>query len=343
MERHRDFLHADVKKEKEAVMKKGHGLIFIMVSLFLFVFGLASAPQAQASYPEQDKIIDFYHHAAPGTAPDLFLRTIADILNRKGIVKPKIQVQTRQGGSSAVALNYLNSKAGDPYVQMAWTTAPLLAMLRGTTALKIERCNWLGTFIEDPNVLIVNYNSPYKTLADLLADAKANPKKVSVGINSIGGSEHLQAIRLERAAGVKFNITAFEFAPTMVIGGHIDVGFGNTAETSGHVKAKRARVLAAVSPHRLPYFQDVPTLIEQGVNASFTQYRGLFAGPDYPAEAIRFWDNAFAKMVKTPEFAEFVKKADVVANYKSSAETKIFLDGYIKELERDLKYLQENK
>jgi putative tricarboxylic transport membrane protein len=324
-------------------MRKGYFLVSILVSFSLLIFSFATATKVHAAYPEPDKIIDMFHHAAPGTAPDLFLRTLADILNRKGIVKPKIQVQTRQGGSSAVGLNYLNSKAGDPYVMMAWTTAPILAMLRGTTALKLQNCNWLATFIEDPNVLIVNYKSPYKTLADLLADAKAHPNKVSVGINSIGGSEHLQAIRLERAAGVKFNITAFEFAPTMVIGGHIDVGFGNTAETAGHVKAKRARVLAAVSAHRLAYFKEVPTLIEQGVNASFTQYRGLFAGPDYPAEAIRFWDDAFAKMVKTPEFAEFVKKADVVANYKSSAETKVFLEGYIQELEKDLKYMQANK
>ena len=324
-------------------MRKGVLRFAIVVAFPLYVLSLATASQAHAAYPEADKIIDMYHHAAPGTAPDLFLRTCADILNRKGIVKPKIQVQTRQGGSSAVALNYLLAKAGDPYVMMAWTTAPILAMLRGTTNLKLQNCSWLGTFIEDPNVLIVNYKSPYRTLADLLADAKANPKKVSVGINSIGGSEHLQAIRLERAAGVKFNITAFEFAPTMVIGGHIDVGFGNTAETAGHVKSKRARALAAVSPRRLPYFKDIPTLMEQGVNTSFTQYRGLFGGPDFPVEATKFWDDAFTKMVKTPEFIEFAKKADVVINYKTSEETKAFLEGYIQELEKDLKYMQANK
>ncbi len=83
--------------------------------------------------------------------------------------------------------------------------------------------------------------------------------------------------------------------------------------------------------------------MEQGVNASFRQHRGLFGGPDFPVEAIKFWDDAFTKMVKTPELTEFAKKADVVINYKTSEETKAFLEGYIQELEKDLKYMQANK
>jgi putative tricarboxylic transport membrane protein len=221
-----------------------------------------------------------------------------------------------------------------------WTTSQLFAILRGATQMKLEECTWLSTIAEDPSVLIVPYNSPYKTLKDLIADAKANPKKVSVGINSVGGSEHIQAIRIERATGIKFNITAFEFSPTQLIGGHIDVAFGNTAETSGHVRGKRARVLAAVAAHRLPYYKDVPTLIEQGVNASFTQYRGYMGGPNFPADAAKYWEDAFAKMVKTKQFAEFVKKSDLIPYFKTAAETKQFLVGYVNDLKEDLKDLQ---
>ena len=159
--------------------------------------------------------------------------------------------------------------------------------------------------------MIVPYKSPYKTAKDLIADAKANPKKVSVGINSVGGSEHIMAARIERVAGLKFNITAFEFSPTQLIGGHIDMAFGNTAETSSHVKAKRARVLANMGDTRVPYYKDIPTLAEQGTNASFTQFRGFIGGPNFPAEAVKFWDDAFAKLMKTKEFAEYMKKSDL--------------------------------
>jgi putative tricarboxylic transport membrane protein len=315
----------------------------IVVVLSLFAFTLMTAPAVQAAYPEPDKTIEFLHHTAPAGGAALFVLSSADILNKTGIVKAKIQTQAREGGSSAVAQNYLKSKAGDPYVVMMWTTGPLMAMLRGTTQMKVDECVWLSTLIEDGNVLIVPYNSPYKTLKDLLADAKANPKKVSVGINSIGGSEHVMTVRIERAAGVKFNITAFADSPTQLIGGHIDVAFGNTAETSGHVKAKRARVLANMGVTRSPYYHDVPTMIEQGVNASFTQVRGFFAGPNYPTEAYNFWQDAFAKLVKAPQYVEFMKKFDVAPLYKNGAETKAFLADYVKALDEDLKYIQAKK
>jgi putative tricarboxylic transport membrane protein len=323
-------------------MKKSCFVSAIVVILLWVAFALVTAPAVQAAYPEPDKLIDMYHHSSAGGAADLFVRSAADALSKADIVKSKIQVQTRPGGSSAVSGNYLKSKAGDPYVMMHWTTANLMAMIRATTALKIEDCVWLGTQVKDPSVLIVPYNSPYKTLKDLLADAKANPKKVSVGINSVGGSEHIQAVRIEKAAGVRFNATAFEFSPTQLIGGHISMAFGNVAETASHVKAKRARVLASVAPDRIPYYKDIPTLIEQGVNASFTQYRGFVGGPGYPEEAIKFWDDAFAKLMKTKQFIDYMKKTDIIPAFKTSAETKAMLAIYNKELEEDWKYMQAN-
>lgn len=324
-------------------MKK-KGLFFSTVAFFsLFVIAAVFAPSAQAAYPEEGKVIEFLHHSSPGGGAGLFVLSCADILNKTGIVKNKIQVQTRQGGSSAVALNYLNSKAGDPYVVMMWTTAQLNALNRGTTKMKIEDVTWLTTTVEDGNVMIVPFKSPYKNAKELIADAKTSPKKVSVGINSIGGSEHIMAARIERVAGVKFNITAFEFSPTQLIGGHIDMAFGNTAETSSHVKAKRARVLANMGENRLPYYKDVPTLAEQGFKASFTQFRGFIGAPNLPAEAVKFWEDAFAKLMKTKEFKEYMKKSDYVAAYKTAAETKAFVQGYNAELIKDTKYIAENK
>ncbi|MCE5262556.1 MAG: tripartite tricarboxylate transporter substrate binding protein [Deltaproteobacteria bacterium] len=315
----------------------------IVVVLSLFCIAPAFAPQAQAAYPEPDKVIEFLHHSSPGGAAGLFVLTTGDILNKTGIVKAKIQTQTRQGGSSAVALNYLKSKGGDPYVVMHWTTAQLMAMLRGTTQMKLEECVWLSTMIEDGNVMMVPASSQFKTLKELIEYAKANPKKVSVGINSIGGSEHVMAARIERATGAKFNITAFDFSPTQLIGGHIDVAFGSTAETAGHYKAKRVRVLANMGERRVPYYKDIPTMKEQGVPVSFTQVRGFFGGPNYPTEAYNFWQDAFAKVMKTMQYQEFIKKFDVVPDYMNGADTKKWLVDYVKGLQEDLKYIETNK
>jgi putative tricarboxylic transport membrane protein len=324
-------------------MKKSRFVSSIVCVFSLVAFTLAVAPTAQAVFPEPGKPIELMHHSSPGGGAGLFVLTCGELLNKTGIVKNKIRVTTHQGGSSAVALNYLLSKAGDPYVVMHWTTAQLNALNRGTTKMKYDEVTWLTTLVEDGNVMIVPYKSPYKTWKDLLADAKANPKKVSVGINSVGGSEHIMAVRIERNTGVKFNITAFEFSPTQLIGGHIDMAFGNTAETSGHVKAKRARVLANMGDTRVPFYKDIPTLKEQGTNAAFTQFRGFIGGPNMPAEAVKFWEDAFGKLVKTKEFKAFAKKSDYVISYKTAAETATFVKDYNDELIKDAKYIQENK
>lgn len=324
-------------------MRKRELLFSAVVVFSLFVVTLAIAPAARAAFPEPGKVIELMHHSSPGGGAGLFVLTCGELLNKTGIVKNKIQVTTHQGGSSAVALNYLLSKAGDPYVVMHWTTAQLNALNRGTTKMKYDDITWLTTTVEDGNVMIVPYKSKYKTWKELLADAKSSPKKVSVGINSVGGSEHIMAARIERKAGVRFNITAFEFSPTQLIGGHIDMAFGNTAETSSHVKAKRARVLANMGDTRVPYYKDIPTLVEQGTNASFTQFRGFFGGPNFPPEAVKFWEDAFAKLVKTKEFQEFAKKSDYVISYKTAADTKSFVKGYNDELMKDAKYIMESK
>ena len=324
-------------------MRKKGGVFSIVAFFSLALITAAAAPEARAAYPEPNRLIDMYHHGSPGAGPDLFVRSTADALARSGILKAKIQVQRRPGGSSAVALNSLQSKGGDPYVFMHWTTAQLMAMNRGTTTMKLQDVTWLATLIEDSNVLLVPYASPYKTLAELLADAKANPRKISLGINSVGGSEHVMAARLERVAGVKFNITAFEFSPTQLIGGHIDMAFANTTESSSHVRGKRVRVLANMGKTRLPFFKDIPTLAEQGVNTSFSQYRGFMGGQNFPADAVKFWDNAFARLIKTKQFADYLKKSETVVAYKTSAETKAFITEYNEELLKDLKFIQENK
>jgi putative tricarboxylic transport membrane protein len=321
------------------VMRKQGLLLSVLAVFFLLSVGLATTAQAGAAYPDPKQVIEFLHHSSPGGAAGLFVLSTGDILNKTGLVKAKIQTQTRQGGSSAVALNYLRSKKGDPYVVMHWTTAQLMAMLRKTTEMKLDEPVYLSTLIVDGNVLIVPANSPHKTVKELIEDAKKNPKKINVGINSVGGSEHVMASRIERAAGVKFNITSFDFSPTALIAGNVDMAFGSVAETQGLVKGGRARVLANMGTIRVPYYKDIPTMIEAGVNASFTQYRGFFGAPGFPPEAYKFWDETFAKLMKTKEYQEFITKFDVVGDYKNAADTKAFVAEYIKGLQEDLKYI----
>src|SRR5512135_260655 len=102
------------------LMKTHKTTCMIVALLSLLAVALATVSRTEAAYPEPNQVIEFLHHSSPGGAAGLFVLSSGDILNKTGIVKAKIQTQTRQGGSSAVALNYLKSKKGDPYVVMHW-------------------------------------------------------------------------------------------------------------------------------------------------------------------------------------------------------------------------------
>jgi putative tricarboxylic transport membrane protein len=322
-------------------MSKKKLLLSMVVVYSLVALALATAPPAMAGeYP--DKGIELVIHTAAGGAADVFGRSIALLLNNEGLVKPKITVTNRIGGSATVANNYLASKKGDPYLLMGWTTAPLVAVLRGTSTVKDPmEMTWLCNLTQDPNMLVVRADSQFKTLAELIDYAKKNPEKVTVAIPSLGGSEHVMVNRIEKATGAKFNPTSFSTMNSIValLGGHVDFAFGNMQETGESLRAKKFRALAAVGEKRTQFFPDVPTMKEQGVNASFTQHRGIWAPPEMPDFALKFWDSAFAKLVETKGFKDYVKSVEMEPTFMGVEAVRKFIAQYSKELSIDLNEL----
>jgi putative tricarboxylic transport membrane protein len=320
-------------------MKRNISLSFIALLAVLALTAMTPEVMA-AEYP--DKAIEFVVHVAPGGGADTFLRQTALFLNDSGIVKPKIQAVNKPGGSATVAVNYLASKKGDPNVLLGWTTAPVIAILRGTTTVKdITDLTFLSALAEDPMILVVQADSKYKTLRDLIDDAKRNPDKVKVGIASVGGSEHVIVNRLEKATGVKFNITAFATAAYIsLLGGHIDFVFAGPSQVAQSVAAGKLRILAAASDARTQFAPDAATLKEQGFNASFKQLRGFWGPPDMPDYAVTFWGQAFAKLATTKEFKDLLKKIEMDPVYMGPDQMKKFIPEYAKALATDLKELE---
>ena len=106
-------------------------LFICSLAIIFCVVTVMITADARAEYP--DKPIEFVVHSSPGGGSDLFARTVAHILEKEGLVKVKINVKNRRGGSGTKALDFLHSKEGDPYVLMQVTTSPLSAILRGSS------------------------------------------------------------------------------------------------------------------------------------------------------------------------------------------------------------------
>jgi putative tricarboxylic transport membrane protein len=313
-------------------------MVICVLSCCVFALFMFTGLALSAEYP--DKSIEFVTHSAAGGGADVFIRTVALILNNEGIVKPKIQVLNKTGGAATVAINYVAAKKGDPYVIQTWTTSPLVTVLRGTTMIKSPlEMSVICNLTEDPSMVVVKADSKYKDFKELIADAKKNPKKINCGINSQGGTEHITAARIQRATGVEFNITSFPVSTTALLGGHIDFCFGNVEETGEHIKANKLRAIAAVGDRRTNFLPNLPTMKEQGVNASFVQVRGFWGPPEMPDYAIKFWEQAFAKLMETKAFKDYMKSVEMDPAYVGSEASKKFVADYAKQLAQDLKEL----
>jgi len=316
-------------------------LVFLIPVVF-FLFALVLVAPAIAAYPE--KPIEFVIHSAPGGGMDRFTRTAAHILEKSGIVNQKIKVTNRRGGGATVAINYVMDQQGDPYVLQHWTTSPLSTLLRGTTKAKSWKdLTIIGTLIEDPNLAAGLKDTPFKNMGDLIVYAKANPNKIRVGINTIGGSEHIISHRIEKATGAKLTITSFSNAGVALLGGHIDMAFGTPNETVTHAEGDKMKILATVTLKRIPFLPDIPTMLELGIDASFTQYRGFWGGPGFPDYAVKFWEDAFAKLMQQKEWQDFMSNNAMVPTYNTSKEAIELLGPYYDNLGKDIKELEAYK
>ncbi|MBA4421944.1 MAG: hypothetical protein C0390_02440 [Syntrophus sp. (in: bacteria)] len=311
-------------------------LVCSFAAVFCFITMLFTV-DAKAAYPE--KTIEFVVHSPAGGGSDLFSRAVASILEKEGIVKQKIQVVNRDGGSGTTALNYMHDKAGDAHVVMQFTTGPLSALLRGSSKLKLEDLTFISMMCMDPNLAFTRVESPYNDMKSLIEYAKKNPDKISVAIGTVGGSEHISAHRVGRASGAQLNLVGFGgggAASVAILGGHVDVGFGNVNEQMGQIEAKKIKPLGVMSPQRISAMPNVLTMQEQGINAVYVQPRGFWAPKNFPDYALQFWEDAFAKLVKTKAFQDVLKTSYAVENFMKHTEAKAFVTDYLKVLKVDV-------
>ncbi len=309
----------------------------ICVAAISVILGLSTA---LAAYP--DKPVEFVVHNPPGGGSDLFARGIADILTRGKIVDGSIVVMNKPGGAGAVATSYVMQKKGNPYSLLTATTSVYATMVKRN--ISMDEFTPLCRMVVDPSVILVNPSSPYKDITGLMTAAKKTRKGIKLGIANIGGTDHMVAALLQKATGAEFNIISHKSgaeAVTALLGGHLDFTITNPGEAAGLIEAGKFRVLATSMDKRLPYYPNVPTLKEEGIDAVFMAVRGFFLPKDVPPEVVQYWVTVFDKFRKTNEWKEFLKKDYLVDSFLGGAEFKSWMTSEFVVYEKILKELDQ--
>jgi putative tricarboxylic transport membrane protein len=186
--------------------------------------------------------------------------------------------------------------------------------------LQITDYKAVASFLREAEAFAVPMNSKYKTINDLLSDIKANPKTVAVGGGNYGGVDHVTIATLAESVGVKatdLNYIPYSGGGTLtpdVISGRVAVGISGTSEFASYVAAGKMRILAVTSPKPLSTIKG-KTLIQQGINLSFGNWRGILAPADLSAA----------------DYLNFVKVMDTVhttQSWKDVLVAKSWIDEY---------------
>jgi tripartite-type tricarboxylate transporter receptor subunit TctC len=254
-----------------------------------------------------------------GSSIDVNIRTIAPALEK--ILKVPVVVDNRPGAGGAVAWTNVAKAKPDGYT-LGSVNYPAIAGVTATGGLPfdpVEKFAFLGNIIYEPNVIAVAKNSPYKSLADMVAYLKANPSGISYGSDGIASLDGLVALAVGSSAGVKFRSVNFEgssAALVALLGGHVDAMGMAVSMAVPLIQSGEVRAIGVGGSQRNPLLPDVPTFAEQGVplavNASS---RGLVIQADADPAVIAKLRDAMKTAAADPEYIATAKKMSQAIGY----------------------------
>ncbi len=293
---------------------------------------------AQAPYPQNR--VTLVTHSSPGGGTDLFLREISQVLTP--LMKTSFSVENIRGGSGATAVAHVAGAKPDGGTFYGTTPTYIQTTLLSKPKVGYDGLDPIAIVFVDPEVLYTRTESPYKTLAELMNFAKANPGKSRWGASNPASLERLALERLARSSGVKAAIVPHEGGGDQMIGvlnGTYDIGIGEIQELKGQLEAGKIRLLAVLNEQRLPGLPSLPTAKEQGYNVVVTKFRGIAAPKGVSDEIAKAWEEALKKALADPAYKAAYTKENLIPALMGRDEARKFTAQFVVDVTASLKDL----
>ncbi len=293
---------------------------------------------AQVPYPQNR--VTLVTHSSPGGGTDLFLREISQVLTP--LMKTSFSVENIRGGSGATAVAHVAGAKPDGGTFYGTTPTYIQTTLLSKPKVGYDGLDPIAIVFIDPEVLYTRTESPYKTLAELMNFAKANPGKSRWGASNPASLERLALERLARTSGVKAAIVPHEGGGDQMIGvlnGTYDIGIGEIQELKGQLEAGKIRLLAVLNEQRLPGLPSLPTAKEQGYNVVVTKFRGIAAPKGVSDEVAKAWEEALKKALADPAYKAAYTKENLIPALMGRDEARKFTAQFVVDVTASLKDL----
>jgi putative tricarboxylic transport membrane protein len=304
----------------------GAGIAFISAAAVL-----ADDVWAQTDW-KPDRNVEIIVGTPPGSGYDSVARKLQEIWQTGNLVEKSVSVVNKPGGFNAVGNTYLNSHPGNASYLAITGTLLLSDNLSGNTTMSFKDFTPLAVLLNEEIAFAVNPASPIRTGKDFIDRLKQDPASVSVAISGIGGQNHIALGLVAQAGGAdasRLKVVGFQGgaeAVTAALGGHVDATVGPASVVAPQVEAGKLRVIGVPSAQRLGgVYAHIPTWREQGVDAVFSQWRGLMGPRGLTATQVAYWDGVLGKTVQTKDWKDHIERTQLTYRYLDSAQARDFI------------------
>ena len=282
---------------------------------------LALLPRpAQAAFP--DRPVRIIVPFAAGTSSDFQARMIGERM--APVLRQPVIVENRAGAGGVVGADAVAKAAPDGYTLLLGSNGPLTnaPVLQARLPYDPERDFAAVAMISrSPVTLSVRADSPFRTVADVLAAARAKPGDLSIGSSGQGSATHFLIEQVMAAAGINLTHVPYRGSSQSVpdlIAGNIPLVMAEISTILPLWQSGRARILAMSSAGRMPIAPEIPTLIEQGLNLTGGSWAGLVTAAGAPPEAVAALSAAVQAGLREPAYR--ARQAELGAEIVAEAE-----------------------
>lgn len=303
----------------------------LLSAMALIAVALTSLTWAQEPYPSRP--ITVVAPFPPGGVVDITGRPLVSVLER--ILKQPVVIGNKPGAAGAVGRQAVAVAKPDGYTLIldlvSISNGPPVDELFGRpTSYRLDQFVGIARLTNDIPILVVNAETPWKSVADLVADLKKRPGELTFSSSGLYGASHVpMAWFLQAAGGLQMKHLPTPGggpAMTAVLGNHAQMWVSPTGVAAPHIKAGKVRALATLSAARHPRFPEIPTLKELGYDVEYYFWVGLFAPKNVPPQILSVLGDAVRRAAQDPEFKGAMDKVQTEVAYLDAAEFKQFWD-----------------
>lgn len=291
----------------------------------------AMSGYAQGFKPQ--KPVEIVVHTGPGGGGDVLARFISTAIDKEKLSPVRLQVMNKPGGGGLTAMAYVAEKRGDTHsialFTGVWFTNPIM---RPEAKVTMKDLTPVVRLVLEPAMIAVKADAPFKTMKDFIDAAKQKPGELKQSAGSIGSRDWVIRQLLMKNTGANWAYISFPGGGERIaalLGGHANLMVVEPQEAGEHIRAGNLRVIAQATDKRLPAFPNVPTLKEAGFDVpTVPQVRGIVAPPGVPPEVVTYWEDLFAKLVRTASWKKYLEDNLFEDGYQRSADLAKFGDEF---------------